>query len=1170
MLLEDFMRQATFKLFNLVGCLVFLAMLTIVASAQFKAGIQGTVTDNAGSIIADATVTLTNKETNQTQQTKTSDGGFYRFSGLAPGLYTVTVEKENFKKQVVENVTISAETLEGVNVELQTGGISETVTVTAETAPLETEDANIRKTITTQEVLNLPQNGRNPYELARLTPGVFGTGARSADGSGTLLPNTSGPGGSNNGIFATEDRQPISANGQRVSSNNFQIDGSSVNSQTWGGGAVITPSQESVKEVQITSSTYSAEDGRNSGAQIKVVSQNGTNDWHGSAFFKLNDPKLNAFNKMPVITSLSTKPTRVEQKYKQYGGSFGGRIIKDRLFFFFAYEGLTNKTNNINPTPVYVETSAYRSAVIAARPGSVAAALFSASGIGPRIASVVTPSCSDLSGDINGNGQNGTVLGCVAVGNGLDIGSLTGARGQYVQFFNTHNAPFGGGLDGIADLQKVLVFNPASFRGNQYNTRIDFNATNKDRLTVSTYIVPNTGTVSDSSSQGREIADINSKRLSYALGFIYARTISPTKFNELRFNVTRWGFDETKTNPNVNFGLPRVEIESIMNSDRIRYGAAWGQNTPGQINEKQFEIRDTFTNVFGNHALKIGGEYRRDINNNTEVGFARPLFTFKGLWNFANDAPIFEQVVSDATGKPVNNKTIFHTGDLGFFIQDDWKFRPNLTLNLGLRWEYFAPITADKGVIGNLILGPTGSLNGARIITQKNISDSNYKNFAPQLGFAWSPNWLGENKLVIRGGGGIGFDRLPNALLSNARRNPPNGSIYSFCCGTNGTTDGFGTPFADGHILYAQSSDGTITGYPANPTVGGGLNSAGFPNFAGNGTDGIEIYGTPRNLPDATVYRYSLEGQYQLPKDLVATIGYQGSLGRHFIRINPLLSTTTGSISSVRAAFFAAPDVNSNYNAMIVRLQGRLMKQFSFDSNYRWAKSIDTASFESPCACTNQSFPVDQKEERGPSDFDVRHSFVASATWEIPFFQKRDSWAGKLLGGFQISSIITYNTGFPWTPKIFGCLQQPGTPQGFCDLRPTSYNGTQPAANTNANFLRPLGIFGVDGTTIFGTNVNSSNPFEHPPGIGRNVFRGPRYFDTDLTISKKFGLGGVAGLNETAAIDVRFNFFNVFNTLNLASFNSNSDPTRVQLATFGRATAALAGRVGEFQVRFSF
>src|SRR5260221_9021424 len=169
-----------------------------------------------------------------------------------------------------------------------------------------------------------------------------------------------------------------------------------------------------------------------------------------------------------------------------------------------------------------------------------------------------------------------------------------------------------------------------------------------------------------------------------------------------------------------------------------------------------------------------------------------------------------------------------------------------------------------------------------------------------------------NDKLVVRGGGGIGFDRLPNALLANSRRNPPNGSIYSICCGTNGTTDGFGTPFDGGLILYAKSSDGTITGYPANPLVGQGTNPAtGLPNVGG-----VEIYGSPQDLPDATVYRYSLEGQYQLPANLVGTLGYQGSLGRHFVRINPIFISTQGSNNGVGAVFFASPDVNSNYNAM--------------------------------------------------------------------------------------------------------------------------------------------------------------------------------------------------------------------------------------------------------------
>ncbi|NJM53332.1 MAG: hypothetical protein HC846_08005 [Blastocatellia bacterium] len=440
----------------------------------------------------------------------------------------------------------------------------------------------------------------------------------------------------------------------------------------------------------------------------------------------------------------------------------------------------------------------------------------------------------------------------------------------------------------------------------------------------------------------------------------------------------------------------------------------------------------------------------------------------------------------------------------------------------------------------------------------KELYQKDWNNFGPQLGFAYNPGWL-NSKLVIRGGGGMGYDRLPNALLANARRNPPNGARFGLCCGTDNE---FGAPFLGGQIAYVASSDGTISGYPANPLLGGGTNPAnGLPR-----SGAVEIYGAPQDLDTAYVFRYSLEGQYELPANLVATVGYQGSQGRHFVRILPLHVMTTRN-PNISQAFFASPDVNSNYNAMIARLQGRLGRQFSFDTNYRWSKSIDTSSFEAPCACTNQSFPVDQREERGPSDFDVKHSYVASTTWDIPYFE--NPWGKQLFGGWQISSIVTWNSGFPWTPKLFGCLDGNTTSSaGFCDPRPTSYNGAQPAENSNENFLRQGGIFGAAGTTIFGTAFNSSNPFQNRPAIGRNSLRGPRYFSLDMTFAKKISLSGF--INESSAVDLRFNFFNILNTLNLAPFNSNSDPTRVQLTQFGTATTGLSGRVGEFQIRFSF
>ncbi len=1151
------MLRPHIKLYRFLLALSLLTVLISVGQAQFRAGIQGTVTDTGGGTVGGAAVTLTNKETNRSQQTQTSDDGFYRFSNLSPGLYSITVELQGFKKWVIDVVRVDAESIKGQDVTLEAGGISEVVTVVAENAPLATEDAGIRKVISTEEVLRLPQAGRDPYELARLAPGVFGAGARSASGNSVLLPNTSGPGGSNNSIFQTENAQPITANGQRVSANNYQIDGTSVNSQTWGGAAVITPSQESVKEVQVTSSSYSAEDGRNSGAQIKVVSQNGTNQVHGSAFYKLNDPSLNAYNKFHGVPGVVTAvPTRVERKFKTYGGSLGGplpmfnfgendgpafRSGKDKLFFFFSYEGLSE--SNTNPYNSLIETAQYRQAIINSRPNSVSAALVSGTGAVPRILQVLPITCATA----------GLFVPCQDVSGGLDLGSIGGTFGTYLDPWTT-----GGGFDGVPDLQFAQLSNTTRFKGGQYFGRIDFQATNKDKFTVSTYIVPTTAFSADPSAQSRPQADINSERLSYAVSLIYGRNLSSTMFNEARFNITRWGFDESATNPDANFGLPRIEIESIW-GDRLRFGARRGQNTPGLINERQLDFRDILSVIKGNHGLKFGAEYRVDLNSNGEIGFARPLYTFLQQWNFANGTPIFMEVATDLTGNPARNNAKFKTSELAFFVQDDWKVRPNLTLNLGLRWSYFSPIKSTNGVIGNLLLGPDGGLAGAKIDTSETLYDSDWNNFGPQLGLAWSPARF-NNKMVIRTGFGIGYDRLPNALLGNARRNPPNGNNFGLCCA--GPWD----PFLGGRISYTSSTDGSILGFPRNPLLGGGVNPAnGLPN-----SGSIEIYGAPRDLPTAYVYRYSFEGQYQMPANLVATLGYQGSAGHKFVRILPLHIMAPNTNPAIFAAYFASPDVNANYNAMNARLQGRFLRQLNFDMNYRFSKSIDTVSFEGPTGATNQSFPVDQREERGLSDYDVRHYVTASVLWDLPFFRDQSKWTGKLLGGWQINAIATHHSGFPWTPKLFGCLLGTNT-NNFCDPRPTRFLGGEPLANTNANFLQPGGIFPGGGPAYFSTDIPfNGDPFANRPGIGRNVFRGPKYNNLDMSFVKQFGLPNTGFWGESAKVDFRMNFFNILNTLNLAPFNSNSDPTRVQLSTFGTATSALAGRTGEFQVRFSF
>src|SRR6266496_690237 len=369
-----------------LACGIFVLFLSATASAQFRAGIQGTVTDPQGAAVVGATITLTSKETNKTQQITSGDDGVYRFERLSPGHYAVTVEAATFKKKVLEDVVVSAEQTQGINIILEPGQISETVTVTEQVSEqLHTENANIGGAISSREIQRLPQVGRDPYELVRLTPGVFGLGARSGTGDSVGLPNNQGPGGSNAQIFQTENQVPISAGGQRVEDNNFQIDGVNAMSQAWGGAAVVTPNQESVKEVQVLANNYSAEFGRNTGAQVLVVSQNGTDKFHGSLFFKRNTPGMNSVQDfVRAGTAIREDPQRVNRFLSQYGGSIGGPIYlprfgeggpsywsgKKKLFFFFSYE--TVRQNSSRVESQWIETPEFVSRIQAVRANSIA------------------------------------------------------------------------------------------------------------------------------------------------------------------------------------------------------------------------------------------------------------------------------------------------------------------------------------------------------------------------------------------------------------------------------------------------------------------------------------------------------------------------------------------------------------------------------------------------------------------------------------------------------------------------------------------------------------------------------------------------------------------------------------------------------------------------------
>src|SRR5215510_3198346 len=300
--------------------------LTVSVRAQYRASIQGTVTDTQGAVVSGATVTLLNEETGQTYKATSGDDGIFNFNGLPPSKFTITVEKAGFKTKTIKGFGVIAEQANAVNLQLEVGDVTQAVTVNGDEVPLiDTETSNLQGTVKADQFQKLPSFGRDPFQLLQLAPGAFGDGAQAAGGGTNNLPSSSmGGSGSTDGIFKIENGGQITANGARVGSNNYQIDGVGTTSVTWGGASVVTPNEDSIKEIKILTDNYDAENGRYRGAQVQIISQNGTNTYHGSLFFKAHRPGLNAYTR---YNGYSNPNSRDSDRYNDYGATLGGPIV---------------------------------------------------------------------------------------------------------------------------------------------------------------------------------------------------------------------------------------------------------------------------------------------------------------------------------------------------------------------------------------------------------------------------------------------------------------------------------------------------------------------------------------------------------------------------------------------------------------------------------------------------------------------------------------------------------------------------------------------------------------------------------------------------------------------------------------------------------------------------
>lgn len=1174
------------------------SLAAVTARAQFRASIQGTVTDTTGAAIPNAQVILKDTATNATQTATTSGEGIYNFGQLPPDKFTITASAAGFTQKVLQNVTLIPEQANSINIQLELGAVSTSVTVSADTvSAIDTETSNIGATISSNDIQHTPSFNRDVFTLSQLAPGTVSDGAQSATGGVHSTPGTQGPGGSGNGgSFPTENGPQMNANGGQYETNGISIDGISTVSAVWGGTTVITPNEDSIDNVRIVTNDYDAEDGRFSGAQTMVTSKSGTNQLHGSLYIAIHRPGLNAFQ--PAIrTSTGTRvnnPRRDTARFNQWGGSLGGPILKDRLFAFFAYETSPNRSTATSNG--WYETSSFRSA---APSGSIAAQYLGFTGSAPSGA--IAPSGDTCAAVGLQEGVNCNTI----AGQGIDIGSpIKGPLGkQDTTATGTALTPgVGGGLDKVADVAYYTVSTPSSSDYKQYNGRLDYQASQKDHLSFAIYWVPISSTFYNGGARAYNL--FHHTQINDAFSGIWNHTFGPSWLNEARANAAGWRWNELSSNPQSPIGLPVDNISFFGPASGATINQ-FGPNIGSHLNQWTYGYRDVATKVIGPHTIKFGGEYTKLEYLNAPTG--APNFHFYNLWDFLNDAPYQENGgFNSVTGTPGAARNDERENMFGAFIQDAWKVKPTLTLNIGLRYSFFGALYAKQDKVPRVMFGQgTAAFTGLTVSNGHNLWESPKGNLGPQFGFNWAPGSF-NNKLVLRGGYGLNFNQEEIAITANIGNNPPTQNFvnYVWASPTNPGTNG-----AD--IVYGTSGNiHSLSGYPPNPNAITGYLPSGLP-IKGNANITVVGDGYGR-VPTIYVQHFSLETDYEVNKEIVASLGYQGSLGRH------LINHMTPNAGAVVAGYTLNPLIPngggdwwvnegmSNNNAMLVEVKHPFLHRFSADAQFQWAKSMDTDGsgpyYEDPY------FPENEGYSYGPSDFNVGKSFKLFGLWQPVIFHGSAGWAEKILGDWSLSGIFQWHTGYPYSPTYGISQSLYCTSCGYSNIRPYYLGGGKKGDHSNSAFINgtnfpnnvvnPGVMQTVNGssrivqqsTTYFATpnfasamqeasgNGSTLSPtvaLPPTPGLLRNAFVGPSYRDIDASLSKGFGLPNTRLLGENAKLEIRADAFNLFNILNLdpGSVTNNVASTGNALtggSPFGVDHTALGGRTITLQARFSF
>ena len=1066
------------------AALLFLCLISSQALApaqSVRATILGTVLDPSGAVMPKATVTARQTATGLTRTELTNDSGEYSITQLPIGLYTLTVEEPGFKKAERTGVELRVDDKLRIDFTVEVGQTTDTVAVEATNPVISTDSSTLGNVVDNKKVTELPLNGRNFLQLNLLVPGV------------------------NQGVKGSQNQTQggsISVNGAREQSNNFLLDGMDNNDLAINQYAVAI-STEAIQEFKVQASTYSAEFGRSPGAQINVATKAGTNAVHGVLYEYLRNDALDAKN-------FFDRPGRIpEYRRNQFGTSVGGPIKRNKTFFFGNYEG-----NRIRQGITKVATEP----TIAIKNGNFSAL------------STVIYNPESL------HSVNGVLVRDPFPGNIIPPSQISPVGRAVAALYPTPNTP------GTSPANGLYTSSPTKTDDfNQYTIRVDhrfndnhslfgrYSFSKEDRFdTFDSFCAgPNNvpGFGCNTLNGGQQVV----------LDYIWL--ISANKVNEARTSFTRvrggifqqnqghdiagqLGIAGTSRNPQ-DFGVPLINVTGY---DRV--GEA--TNLPQDRHDNTFEWADSLSWTTGRHTIKFGTEIRRFGENFLFDASARGTLNFTPFFT-AQTATTAAGVVNAVSGTgnafadlllgDVNTANVSRSfagpsastvaglrqTSYNFFGQDDFRVLPNLTLNVGVRWEYNAP-TIDK--YNHLATFdptfPTSTpLPYIRVSTaaKPTIYNASKKEFSPRFGFAWTP--LGP-KTVIRGGYGLYWDvKLLNVILNSALT----------------------APF--------------LTGYSFNQSING-LPNISLANPYGGSTGGPAIPSTSwveQPFRDGYVQQWNFNLQRELSSSMGMTVGYVGSKGTHLdmaYDANAPSPTSSFTQSLRKYPQFATINVRSAgassvYHALQLSVEKRFSKGLSFLTGYTRSKSIDNSSLWNSTAVDVTDFHL----ERGLSTFDTRNRFVASYTYDLPYGRGQmfggngTGLVNTLLGGWQTNGIVTIQSGNPLDATTG--LQLSGT-----------QTGTRPDVLCNPN------SFPHDPAKWFNTACFSSNFIGRYGTAGRNIIIGAPTHDFDFALLKRFYLGG-----DQRYLQFRSEVFNVFNHPNFDNPN-----VTVTSSTFGKITSS--------------